>query len=432
MGAQTLLAARAAAPVAGAVAALLSLAAPASAMEVSMQDDQAIVYQWHDRPLALRQFRAIGGTHVRINVMHRRGPARGPDDLAAGALEHPLVEYDAAIKAINDAGLTAQLTLVWYGQSDPATTAAWMEAAARHFAPVVDRYSVLNEPDLTIPVADECDPTAIRRLISEGTLEVTYAMVRRKSYLRKRVRIRRRGKVFRIWRPLYRREVRWVIRDGRATTSVRRIRRYRWVKRRVAVARTQQSTREEQTLSLREGCRSVIRGRRYRAVFQAAAPAIRRADPGAQILAGETSPIAGFDLFAHQALPLEADGWAHHPYQWDLSPERPTGGFGIGDTPRIAALVGMPLYYTEFGYPRPGSDWEKQRFDGEFTESRIAEALPRAWQFALRSGVRQMNQFGWFSPAAHWDGYWDTALLPSDDGDTPPVFHTMSLQLSGA
>ena len=172
MGAETLLAARAAAvPVVGALAALLAIAAPASAMEVSMQDDQAIVYQWHDRPLALSQFHAMGGTHVRINVMHRYGTARGQQDLGVDALEHPLAEYDAAIKAINDAGLTPQLTLVWYGQSDPAATAAWMEAMARHFAPGVDRYSVLNEPDLTIPAADDCDPTTISRLISEGTLE---------------------------------------------------------------------------------------------------------------------------------------------------------------------------------------------------------------------------------------------------------------------
>src|SRR6185436_10369524 len=118
----------------------LSVPAKAPAMEIGMQDDQAIVYRWHDRPLALQQFREVGGTRVRINIMHRYGPERGPQDRAADALEHPIAEYDAAIDAIRDAGLLPQLTLVWYGQSDPDATAAWMANAAAHFGAGVDRY----------------------------------------------------------------------------------------------------------------------------------------------------------------------------------------------------------------------------------------------------------------------------------------------------
>ena len=136
----------------------LSAPAKAPAMEIGMQDDQAIVYRWHDRPLALSQFRAIGGTRVRINVMHRYGPgaARRTTTPTRSSIRSPSTTPRSTRS--RDAGLTPQLTLVWYGQSDPAGDRRWMESkAAAHFAPVVDRYSVLNEPDLTIPAADDCD-----------------------------------------------------------------------------------------------------------------------------------------------------------------------------------------------------------------------------------------------------------------------------------
>ena len=381
-------------------------------MEIGMQDDQAIVYRWHDRPLALQQFREVGGTRVRINVMHRYGPERGPQDRAADALEHPIAEYDAAIDAIRDAGLLPQLTLVWYGQSDPGATAAWMANAAAHFGAGVDRYSVLDEPDLTIPAADDCDARTIRELIDDGSLAVAYRNVRTKIYLRRRVRVRRAGKVFRAWRPVYVTRVVPTLRRSHIHFVRRKFRRYRWGTKRVAMTHSLASSRVSETLSLAQGCQKLIRGRRYRAIFQAAASAIRDADPGAQVLAGETSPVFGLDVFLKQALPVDADGWAHHPYQWDLQPERPAGGYGIGDTARVASLVGMPLYFTEFGYPRPGSEWERERFAGRFTEQAIADVLPRAWRAARADGVRQMVQFGWYSPDAGWQGSWDTALHP--------------------
>ena len=151
-----------------------------------------------------------------------------------------------------------------------------------------------------------------------------------------------------------------MIRGERRHGERRSVRRYRWVSRRVAVTQAQRSTRAaSRRCRSKQGCRSIIRGRRYRAIFQAAAPAIRRADPGAQILAGETSPIAGLDLFAGAGRCRSTRTAGRIiPTSGTSRPSGPTGGFGIGDTARVAALVGMPLYYTEFGYPRPGSDWE--------------------------------------------------------------------------
>ena len=54
------------------LALVLALCAPARAMEVGMQDDGTIVRGYNDRDLALKQFKRMGGTTVRINIEHRR------------------------------------------------------------------------------------------------------------------------------------------------------------------------------------------------------------------------------------------------------------------------------------------------------------------------------------------------------------------------
>src|SRR5215216_2547557 len=123
------------------------------------QDDATIVCRWHDRHQALVQMRSAGFSHVRINVIH----APGPDGvgLVACALPVTLQDYEAAVAAVRAAGLVPQLTLLWSHADDPAAIAAWMGEMAAHFGPVSQRFSVLNEPDLTIPAADKCDPETV-------------------------------------------------------------------------------------------------------------------------------------------------------------------------------------------------------------------------------------------------------------------------------
>jgi hypothetical protein len=169
---------------------------------------------------------------------------------------------------------------------------------------------------------------------------------------------------------------------------------------------------QQPATTVRQGCLRVQRARMYREIFNAAEPAIRTAAPGAEVLAGETSPVAPVDVFIENALPLHADGWAHHCYQWDLTPSRSTGGFGIGDTSRVQALVGMPLFYTECGYPNPDSEWSQMKWGGFFSHDNLTGAYPGMWQYARDEGVREMSQFGW---CATPPGRWDTSLMTRDN-----------------
>lgn len=410
----------------GAVAGALVLLLPATAraMEVGMQDEQVIVDRVFDRDVALQQFREMGGTHVRINVAHRYGPAAGSQELAAGALVDPIERYEDAIAAVRAVGLTPQVTLVWYGQDDADATAMWMGRVAARLGASVDRYSVLNEPDLTIPAADDCDPETIRELVESGALPTTTVTRRVRRYLRQRVQVWRNGKHVRIWRPMLVRKRVPIVFNGKTFRVFQRVRRYAWTTQRVTVIRLADATAARETMSVKAGCQAMIRGRKYRQIFRAAAPAIRAAKPGAQVLAGETSPHPGFEMFVKSVLPISADGWAHHPYQFEQSdPAQPAGwGYGIGRTVRIKEIVGMPLYYTEFGYPRPGSKWDPA---ASMTEASLARLLPRAWAVARANGVRQMLQYGWYSPHPDWKGTWNTSLLHTADGTTTPAYDAL-------
>jgi hypothetical protein len=107
----------------------------------------------------------------------------------------------------------------------------------------------------------------------------------------------------------------------------------------------------------RGGMRAYVRY--YLATYRAA----RRYAPAAKVLLGETSPWATSwlrKLARLRAHRLPADGYAHHPYQFDSSPLRAPRAFepplGIGAPGRLRALVRratgrrLPLYYSEFGY----------------------------------------------------------------------------------
>jgi hypothetical protein len=381
------------------------------------QDDATIVCRWHDPHRALEQMRAGGFSHVRINVVH----APGPDGagLVACALPATLEDYDRAIAEVRAAGLVPQLTLVWSHEADPAAIADWMGQMAAHFAPDVQRFSVLNEPDLTLPAASACDSQTVQRMVSAGTLKVSAGSQLVKRYLARLVRVRRGGRTTTVWRNLYR-YVSARVRSGNGHRYVVvRTRAFRWVKRPITVLDDDSDSSQQAVTTVNQGCLRVLRGRMYHQIFTVAEPAIRAAAPGAQVLAGETSPLAGVDLFIGQALPLNADGWAHHCYQWNLTPATPNGGFGVGDTQRVQALVGMPLFYTECGYPNPDSRWNQTRWDGFFTHDNVSGAYTAMWQYAKDQGVREMSQFEWCQNPL---GRWDTSLMTQDDCAQSPEY----------
>ena len=301
---------------AAAILALALGAAPAHAAEFGMQDDQAVVYGWHDRDRILEAFTAAGGDSVRVNLIHARGDADGLSEHA------DLAAYRSGLEAVHARGLRPQVTLLWYGQDDPARIASWSAEMARELGPLVDRWSILNEPDITIPANDACPPSVEREwerrvgariaAVAGSTRQVRYRGRVRKVVTRTRVRRHGRVRVRRV--ASYRGMV-----AGRPVKLTRRGRRYlRTVHVPGRAARSEGETFDPKyRLTARGGCIADARGRSYARIFAAAAPAIRAADPGAQILAGETSPFPTAIDFIRGAGHLDADGWAHHAYTWE-------------------------------------------------------------------------------------------------------------------
>jgi hypothetical protein len=172
----------------------------------------------------------------------------------------------------------------------------------------------------------------------------------------------------------------------------------------------------------------------YRALYQGAYRAIKRTDPTAMVLMGETSPI-GFVgrstsplewlreltcsnpdwTAARSCPPLPLDGYAHHPYTIDFKPYYPglsvddatTGSLGrltnaldklqqrgalIDTSPAIDFGGTRPtqnkiyLYLTEYGFLARGKR--------SFPESQRAAYLRKGFQLALRNPrVRLMTQY---------------------------------------
>jgi hypothetical protein len=130
-----------------------------------------------------------------------------------------------------------------------------------------------------------------------------------------------------------------------------------------------------------------------------------------------------------------ADGFAHHPYQFSVvRPGQPDRRYlGISNTAivqrtlrtlaarhRLRTPAGrpLPLYFTEFGYPRPGA------FYGYFSEARRAQWTVDAFRLAKRQGARVMvyyELFGKAGPARA--GLWDTGLL-TPDGREYPIYRS--------
>lgn len=159
----------------------------------------------------------------------------------------------------------------------------------------------------------------------------------------------------------------------------------------------------------------------YRGLYQAAWSGIKSADPGAQVLFGETAPFelrgrATAPLAFLRAVacsgcpPLRADGYAHHPYDFTNPPDHSYPGADnvtIGTLPRLFGALdslaaagrlatpagkALPVYLTEFGYFASGAR--------ALPPSTRAAYLRRA--FAIAAGhyprVRQMLQYMLLSP----------------------------------
>ncbi|HKN94480.1 MAG TPA: hypothetical protein VJU60_09120 [Thermoleophilaceae bacterium] len=191
----------------------------------------------------------------------------------------------------------------------------------------------------------------------------------------------------------------------------------------------------------------------YRALYSNAYNAIKKVDPSAQVLIGETAPYAEAgrataplkflravacrsEIYApvKKCAPLHADGYAHHPYEFAKPPQAPYPGADnvtIGSLPRLTRALdrlaqvkalttpdGKPLdvYLTEFGYFATGPV--------AVPPAKRAAYLKTAFQIAQRNPrVRQMLQYILVSPPP---GVRFNTSLIGQDGKPTLVFNTLS------
>jgi hypothetical protein len=189
----------------------------------------------------------------------------------------------------------------------------------------------------------------------------------------------------------------------------------------------------------------------YRRLYEGAWTAIKQVNPRAQVLIGETAPYG----IPGRAIPplaflravtcarsdyaparpcrgLRADGYAHHPYQFQSPPERRRPGpdtVQIGSLERLTRALDrlaasrllatpagtpLPVYLTEFGYFRRGGR--------ALPEARRAAYLARA--YAVAAGgyprVRQLLQYQLASPPLPYYGsHFNTGIMDRDGKPTP-------------
>lgn len=179
----------------------------------------------------------------------------------------------------------------------------------------------------------------------------------------------------------------------------------------------------------------------YRRLYQGGFAAIKRADPRAQVLIGETAPtgrpgkaIAPLKFLravtctseryrpARRCPGLRADGFAHHPYALASPPRAQAVGddnVTLGSLDRLTRALDrlaatralrspsgrrLDLYLTEYGYFARGPR--------RIAERRRAAYLRQGFQIAQRNRrVRQMLQYQMAAPPRKEQ--WDTSLLTS-------------------
>jgi hypothetical protein len=185
----------------------------------------------------------------------------------------------------------------------------------------------------------------------------------------------------------------------------------------------------------------------YSQLYKAGYGAIKRINPGAEVLFGETAPYASRRGSAMPPLQflrgvvranrsyrgssryaLQADGFAHHPYDFNHKPTYKFPGATNVTLSGLNTLVKLldsltkskklttpsggklDLYLTEFGYLRSGS--QKQ------SESNRVKYLKQGYDMALKHPrVRQMLHFLLVQPASKYR-FFDTSLVSQSGGKT--------------
>jgi hypothetical protein len=185
----------------------------------------------------------------------------------------------------------------------------------------------------------------------------------------------------------------------------------------------------------------------YRVIYARSYAAIKRADPSAKVFIGETAPFARTPAKGTQPLTwlnkvltgarLKADGYAHHPYGFNLSPTTPWPAAGSATIASLGRLVsalkgyarrgnlrtpsgGTPgIYLTEHGYfvNNPGAPAYRSR--QSLPAATRASYWTRSLDIASRTPtVRQLLSYQLYplTPTT----VWDTSILDAAGNPTAP------------
>jgi hypothetical protein len=203
--------------------------------------------------------------------------------------------------------------------------------------------------------------------------------------------------------------------------------------------------------------------RLYRALYASGYRTVKRIDPGAQVLIGETVPYDIHDgrtamaplRFLRQMLCVDAryrhsrcghvnaDGYAHHPYDFTHAPTYRYPGAenvtiatlgrltsALDKLRRIGALRGpgggkLPVYLTEYGYFVAGTR--------RIPESRRARYLVGAFKIAIANPrVREMVQYLLIEPPRGSAGEFFSTWLANRAGTPLPAFRALAAYLKKA
>jgi polysaccharide biosynthesis protein PslG len=191
------------------------------------------------------------------------------------------------------------------------------------------------------------------------------------------------------------------------------------------------------------------KGATYRKIYTLGYKAVRQGDPSAKILMGETAPFVGRSpgipplkflrqlacvddnykpLKGKRCPTLQANGYAHHPYDLDRAPRRSNRGDDsatIGTLPNLTRAlrklksrlrVGSSVYLTEFGYASQGPH--------AISESKRAAYLKQAYSIARHTrGVKMLVQYLLLNPSNRNDPFPTGLLTPS--GDQTPAYSAL-------
>lgn len=347
---------------------VLMLPGTAAAAEFGAADDGRLMHGT-DVPLVLDSMAANGVKSVRLTAWSDRS-------------YEP--QLDAARQAA-ERGLKVNVVLGPYvGQLPPSS--AWFQQAAADFAGVgVRSFSILNEPDLWLPVSDRCDTDAeVRYRVSSAGLSTVHVRARVWRKRHSRARGHRR----------YQR-VRYVSPGGIRRVRYKRSRRGRYIRVWRTVDRVTPTTVQSDAVRYepRMGCTAIARARLTVDTLRRVVPVVRSVVPDAEVLAGETSPCLGVAAFTREVfrlgVPAGVTGWAHHPY--------PTGvEWGLGEAEQVNEAVPLPVFWTEFGVPIR-----------DHNPDMTPESARTIWAAALakadRLHIRRIVSYGWFRTTMRWD-----------------------------